>query len=232
MDVRQADVKTLREIADDLRDLAARLDATLEAKAVPALGKIADSEVARRVAAGICLTCDKKPVSRGLCYACRKEATRKVSGGDYTESDLISANMLLPIPRPGRRAESGFAKHVTASTSTARAKATANDVKVEVTFADDKSRNHTRKSEIEAALRGKRIGYIKTSPQFVLPKRSARHMRRHPLTEADVNRFLATIDEIYADVAKCWQRLAWGVWLAARLGRLARWHVSGRGPHA
>jgi len=60
---------------------------------------------------------------------------------------------------------------------------------------------------------GKRIGYLRRAPEFLLPKRPARHMRGRPLTEAEFKRFMATIDDLYPDVAQGWKQLAKGIWL-------------------
>jgi len=145
MEIKPADVKSLKEIADAMRGLAAKLDAIFVATPAPPLAKIDDSEVATRVAANLCLTCEKKPVSRGLCHACRKEAAKKVNSGDYSEDDLISANMMLPAQRPGRKSESGFARRL--PTATELADVLMNPVEVIVKDGDGNVTQHLKNGE-------------------------------------------------------------------------------------
>lgn len=61
------------------------------------------AEVARKEAAGVCLSCERrKPVSRGCCKQCNDERGIRVGVGQVTEEQLIDAGLLLPGKAPGR----------------------------------------------------------------------------------------------------------------------------------
>ena len=57
-----------------------------------------------------CLCCENLSQSRGLCWACNREALGKIESGEVTEQQLIDQRLILPRGKPGRRASGGLAE--------------------------------------------------------------------------------------------------------------------------
>lgn len=64
----------------------------------------------KRAESGLCITCDNKPQTRGLCFRCNAAASAAITNGETTDQQLVEDGLRLPRKRLGRPAQSGMAR--------------------------------------------------------------------------------------------------------------------------